>query len=68
MFRKLRGKIVEVYGTQEAFAEAMGTTKTTINVKLNGKVDWTSSEIVKACKLLNINLANAWEYFFTYEV
>lgn len=64
MYRKLRGKIVEVYGTQEAFAEAMELSKVTLNVKLNGKTDWTSKEIVRACELLSIPLVDAWMYFF----
>lgn len=65
MFRKLRGRIVEVYGTQESFAEAMELSKVTLNIKLNGKSDWSASEIVRACELLDIPLYEAWLYFFT---
>lgn len=64
MYRKLRGKIVEVYGTQDAFSGAMEMSKVTLNLKLNCKSDWTAPEIVKACELLSIPLSEAWLYFF----
>lgn len=68
MFRKLRARIMEYYGTQENFADAMDMGRITLNTKLNGKSDWTASEIVKACKLLDIPMVDAWLYFFTEEV
>lgn len=62
-YPKLRGKIREKYGTQEAFATAMGMANTTASAKLNGKTEWTRAEIVKACELLGIPLAEAFDYF-----
>ena len=67
-YSKLRGKIREVFGTQEAFAEAMGISTVTISQKLNGKVEWKTSEIVKACELLGVPLADNAEYFFMRKV
>lgn len=63
-YSKLRGKIVEKFRTQSAFAKAMGINPTTINNKLNNKNQWTSGEISKACELLGIPLSEAHEYFF----
>lgn len=63
-YQKLKGKIVEVFKTQAAFAEAMGMDLTSLNQRLNGKVEWKTTEIVKACGLLNIDLSDAWMYFF----
>lgn len=63
-YTKLRGKIVEVFRTQAAFADAMGMNKATLNGKLNNKSQWTADEITKACELLNIPLSEAHEYFF----
>ena len=67
-YRKLKGKIKEVFDTQEAFAKAMGLSYTSINQKVNDKVEWSSSEIAKACNLLHIPLTEAHIYFFTPKV
>lgn len=67
-YRKLKGKIKEVFDTQEAFAKAMGLSYTSINQKVNDKVEWSSSEIAKACNLLHIPLEEAHIYFFTQKV
>ena len=63
-FSKLYGKIREVYGTQEAFAADIGMHRATLNLRLNGKVDWKMSEVVKACELLHIPTDEAHLYFF----
>ena len=60
----LREKIQQAYTTQREFAVAMGKNTVSINAKLNGKVDWTSKEIEKACRLLNISMAEMPNYFF----
>ena len=36
---KLRGKIIEKYGTQGAFAKALGVSERTLSLKINGKMD-----------------------------
>ena len=63
-YNKLRGRIVEIYGTSMAFAAAMGVANKTICLKLNGKAHWTQPEIVKACGLLGIDLDDVTPYFF----
>lgn len=67
-YAKLRGKIREVFGTQEAFAEAVGMSTVSVSQRLNNKLEWKTSEIVNACMLLGIPLEKAAEYFFTKEV
>ena len=64
-YGKLRGAIREKYGTQAAFAEAMGMSENTLSCKLNGKTEWTRPEIELACHLLDIPLPEAHAYFFT---
>ena len=64
-YSELRGKIKAVYSTQEAFADAMGFSRTALNQRLTGVVEWKSPEIVKACELLNIPLESAYIYFLT---
>lgn len=61
---KLKGKIKEVFDTQEAFAEAMGMSKTAISQRLNKSVEWKLTEIAKACDVLHIPLSDAYLYFF----
>jgi hypothetical protein len=67
-YSKLYGKIVERYGTQARFAEAMGLSERSISFKLNGKVDWRQDEIMKACDLLRIKNSDIPAYFFTRKV
>lgn len=63
-FGRLREKIKIAFGTQKAFAEAMGLNKATLNAKLNSKATWTAEEIDKVCSLLNISPTEIVEYFF----
>lgn len=63
-FSKLRGAIREKFGTQEAFAKAMGKSNSTISSKLNGKTEWDRGEIEAACRLLDIPIVDAPAYFF----
>lgn len=60
----LRGAIRAKYGTQEAFAAAMGMRISTLSAKLNDRSEWTKTQIVRACELLNIPIAEAHLYFF----
>lgn len=63
-FAKLRGKIKEVFGVQDAFATAMGMDRSTLSLKLNKKSEWNRLEIEKACELLHIPIAEVPAYFF----
>ena len=63
-YAKLRGRIVEKFGSQSAFAEAMGWRKALLSAKLNNKSEWGFPEVMKACELLGISLSEAHLYFF----
>lgn len=67
-YKKLKLKIKEVFGGQEAFAEAMGMSQTALSQRLNNSVEWKGSEIAKACDLLGVPLTDAYLYFFTQKV
>jgi len=67
-YKKLKLKIKEVFDTQEAFSKVMGMSKTALNQRLNGSVEWKTSEIAKACDLLLIPLTEAHLYFFKSKV
>lgn len=63
-YSNLRGKIRAKYKTQACFAEALGLSLSSLSQKLNGRVEFTCSEMAKACGLLGIPLAEASAYFF----
>lgn len=63
-YAKLRGKIREVFGTNEQFARAMEMNPATLSSKLNNKTQWVREEIEKACALLGIRLEEVHLYFF----
>lgn len=67
-YRKLKGKIKEVFDTRSAFAKEMKISTTTLSLRLNNKREWTTDEIVRACELLNIPLTDAHLYFFIAKV
>ena len=49
---KLRGRIIEMYGTLGKFAEAMDMSLSCLSNRLSGKTSWTSEEKMKATELL----------------
>lgn len=63
-YSKLMGKIVEVFGTQCAFAKAMGMAEKTLSHKLNNKAHFTQDEITKGAELLGIEAEKIPTYFF----
>ncbi|UHL93756.1 DUF739 family protein [Ligilactobacillus salivarius] len=67
-YSKLLGKIVEKCGTQLIFSERMGLSERTISLKLNRKVPWKDTEIVKAAEILEIPSNEIVEYFFKIKV
>ena len=67
-YSKLRGRIIEMFGSQEAFAERVGQTPTTISYKLNNKSPLTRKDVIEWGKTLLIENDNIGLYFFTEKV
>ena len=67
-YTKLKGRIVEKFGTQNNFAQAMDMNRSTLSLKLNAKSEWSRLEVEKACGLLDIGIAEVGAYFFTEKV
>lgn len=63
-YGRLRGKIKQVFGSMESFAEACGKSVSIISKKLNGKIKINSDDIEEWCKLLGISIDLVHEYFF----
>lgn len=63
-YAKLRGRIVEKFGSQSAFAAVMEWREALLSAKLNNKSEWSFPEVMKACELLEIPQSEAHFYFF----
>lgn len=63
-YAKLRGKIKEIFDTQDAFAEALGIGRVSLSQRLNNLLEFTQDEMFKACELLNISTCDIPDYFF----
>ena len=63
-YRKLRGRIVERYGSQSKFVKEFGVSNNTFSQKMNNKVRFTSDDIIKMTKLLEIPIHDIGPYFF----
>lgn len=66
-FSKLRGRIVEKFGTCAKFAASMGRSKVWVSTRLNNVVPWSADEIAEACKPERLDIAqeDIPYYFFT---
>ena len=51
---KLKARIVEKYGDQKSFAEALGITESSLSRILNEGRDWKGSVLMKAIELLDV--------------
>lgn len=63
-YAELRGAIKTKFRTQQAFAEALKMSPSTLSSKLNGRTEWAYNEVVAACQALGIALKDAPVYFF----
>lgn len=67
-YRKLRGRIREICGTQEAFAKGIGRSNPFISGVLNGKSYFGQNDIDVGAELLHIPSSEIGEYFFNPKV
>lgn len=63
-YQKLKGKIVEKFGTQERFAEEISRTQQTVTNKLSGKTSFSLDDVVLWKDALEIADDEISEYFF----
>lgn len=63
MYPKLRGRIIEKYGSLTAFAKIIGLSKTSMSKKMTGKSGFSQSDIVSWCDALDIDLADVGLFF-----
>nr|DAJ67040.1 MAG TPA: Protein of unknown function (DUF739) [Caudoviricetes sp.] len=67
-YSKLKGRIIEKYGTQRNFAREMNLSEKTLSSKLKNVTSWKNDDISRACDLLEIPMEEIPVYFFEVEV
>lgn len=66
-YSKLRGRIKEKFGTQDAFSDAIGIGRVALSQRLNNKLEFTQDEMFASCDALGISRLDIPEYFFCSE-
>ena len=64
-YKKLIGRIIEKFGTRKKFAESIGMSENSMSLKLNGKTGFSRDEIARWGKILDIDVSEYGDYFFT---
>lgn len=64
-YAKLRGRIVEKYGTISKFGDAVGLSRVSMSNKLTGLTGFSQADILRWCELLEIDISEVGLYFFT---
>lgn len=64
-YKKLRGRIIEKFGTQERFSKEIGISETSLSKKMKCKTGISQADICLWSKLLDISPEEYGVYFFT---
>lgn len=67
-YNKLKGKIIEKYGSQSKFAKEYGISENSLSAKMNNKMKFTYDDIIKMSEMLSIEKDKIGEYFFVKKV
>lgn len=64
---KLKGRIIEKYGTQKNFAQAIGWSSTQLSMRMRNIIQFDAEDIYLLCKkeFLDIPAEEIIDYFFT---
>lgn len=63
-YNKLRGRIIEKYGSQNNFAKALNTSTVIVSNKMTGKTGFSQKDINQWSELLDIEQEEYGAYFF----
>ena len=63
-YNKLRGRIIEICGTQGEFARRVGQSEQIVTAKLAGRSSFTQENIIAWSDVLNIDQNEIGSYFF----
>ena len=62
-YNKLRGRIIEKYGTLKAFADDLDISYVAVSKKMNGLTGFSQKDIIIWCEKLDINISDAPLFF-----
>ncbi len=65
-YNKLRGRIVEIFGSQALFSKRIGLSEQSVTAKLAGRSMFSQSDIITWCNALDIDQNDIGLYFFTH--
>ncbi len=63
-YNKLRGRVIEKYGTIREFANDYGISENSMSQKFNNKMRFTADDIISMSKMLDIGKDEIGIYFF----
>lgn len=64
-YNKLRGRIVEKFGTIDSFSKELNISKVQLSKKLNGRAGISQSDIITWSNMLDIDTNDIGIFFFT---
>lgn len=64
-YNKLRGRIVEKYGSIRNFSKNLDISEVSVSKKMNGRTGFSQEDMDTWAKKLEISLDEYGEYFFT---
>ena len=64
-YSKLRGRIVEKYGSQEKFCDVVGLSSVSVSNKMTGQTGFSQKDILKWCELLDIDIKEVGDFFYS---
>lgn len=67
-YSRLRGKIREVCGTQDAYADKIHLGRVSVSQRLNNILEFSQSEMINSAEVLNFPTAEIPQYFFVKKV
>lgn len=67
-YSKLRGRIVEKYGTLKNFFSKLSISSVQASNKINGKAGFSQKDIIEWSALLDISMSDVGSYFYAQKV
>ncbi|HBG7314054.1 DUF739 family protein [Clostridioides difficile] len=67
-YNSLTRRIKEKFNTQKNFSKKIGLSRTSLNLRLNNKREFSQEEILKSIKVLDLKEEDIPEYFFKLKV
>lgn len=64
-YKKLRGRIKELYGSQKKFSDKLGISENAVSNKLSQKTEFSQSDVERWAVLLGIRRVDYGEFFYT---